>query len=233
MQSSIFSHTEIKRLYRFFVLREYLHSCNTSGLYKISVIRQCAAVTGISYNTLRLDINWFARIELLVKANGLIKLNVLKKPFKSIASIFDIHRHQIAVRKNPAIFLADLYKSKIIFGNFLIQAYKIAEEIKDEKLRKKYLKSVRSNKTLLGERQGIFFSIRTTGKLFNKCSTTGWKYIERLHGHGILERKKNYAMLFHVSRINEVRQAENLYGKLTIRDGIVYERLQNSYRFNF
>jgi hypothetical protein len=228
------THIEVKRFYRYCLMREYLHTVNSAGLYHINQVRNCARVTRLSYNTLRNDINIFADMGLLVRANGFVKLHRLSDSLKSLHTLFKLNRQEIEKQSNPALYFADLYKKKIVFANVIAQSFMEAEKINDEKLKRKYLKHIRQKKAPVGVKEGIFLSLRTIGNIFDRGKTTAYKFIERMNNTAILKIKKNISSaLCPAIRINDLRKAENLCGRLFVKDGFVFERLQNSYQFNF
>lgn len=226
-----FSQSDIKRLYRFFLLREQFHNLNTCGLYKVSLLKKAAEKAGLKYHTVRADISYLETRGGIVKENGYIKLNTLKGEIKRLYRLWIRLRKDIEASDKPAIYLSDLYKRKIIYGNVIAQANKEVDKLNEKGSRNKLLQTVKDNKTSIGERQGIYLSLETIGRLLNRSKTTAFSYIKRIHETGIMSRQLNLRFVCGVDELVFARAAENLYGRLKVKDGKVYERLQNSYTF--
>jgi hypothetical protein len=230
-QIPVFTHVEAKRLYRFFVFRKYLLSVNTSGLYEVSQIKKCANNSDLSYSTLKDDMKRFQEMELIVIANGFIKINRLEKQVASLWNTFSNHTSLLADSKTPAILFSDLYKERIIKKNVFSQVRMEAAKCSETNGRK-LRKLVRHSKQKIGARTGVNLSVGTIGIFFGRTKGTGHRYIERMHATGVIKRFRNNKQLeIPFDQLSQVRKAENLYGRLFTRDGKVYERLMNSYLF--
>jgi Fic family protein len=225
------SQSDLKKIFRYCLLRQFLLSTDTSGLYPIKSVKSCATTCKISYNTLRRDIAWFAARGLLIKANGFIKLNTLKGSNKKLYNLFIQHETEIRQSKTPAIFFSDLYKKRLLWNNVILQAKKEAAKHESHN-GKKLLKIVRNSSTVIGENQGIYLSLNTIGKILGRSKTTAFKYIDRLHKSDILPRRRRSGYICHVGDPILPDAMKNLYGRLFIKDGQVYQRLQNGYIFN-
>jgi hypothetical protein len=229
----IFSQVDIKKLYRFFLLRQHLHdTVGTSGLYCTAELHKAAKAIGINYNTIKRDIKFFSSNGIVIKSRAHFKLNRLESDFKRVYRLWLRFKVEAANDNNPAVYFSDLYKRNIIHRNIICQAYKEAEKIQDPGQRSKYLKIVKGSKTPIGARQGIYLSTGTIGRLLGRCRATAHKYMSRINDSGIIIVQKNYKRVCDASQLEFARRAENLYGRLFIRNGNVYERLQNSYLFN-
>jgi hypothetical protein len=228
---AVLTHIEAKRIYRFFVIRKYLLSGNSSGLYKISQLKKCAIDTGLSYTTLRDDIKSFRTMRLIMVGNGHIKVNRLQREFRSLWNMFISNGSLLAQSKSPAVLFSDLYKEKIIKRNVYTQIRMEASKCSEGNGRKLW-RLVRNSKQKVGEKTGVNLSVGTVGSLFGRTKGTGHRYIERMHAAGIIRRFKNSKQLeIPFDQFNQVRKTENLYGRLFTKDGKVFERLMNSYIF--
>jgi hypothetical protein len=228
---AFFTHIEAKKIYRFFVIRNYLLSVNSSGLYKISQLKKCAIDTGLSYTTLREDIKRFRTMSLIMVGDGYIKVNKLQKEFRSLWNMFINNESNFAESKAPAVLFSDLYKEKIIKRNVFTQIKMETAKCSEANGRKLW-RLVRNSKQKVGEKTGVNLSVGTIGNLFGRTKGTGHRYIERMHALGIIRRFRNSRQLeIPYDQFNQVRKAESLYGRLFIRDGKVFERLMNSYIF--
>jgi len=229
----IFSQVDIKKLYRFFLLRQYLHeTVGTSGLYCTGEIHKASKAIGINYNTIKRDVNFFSSNGIVIKSRAHLKLNRLESDFKKVYRLWLRFRDEAAKHSNPSLYFSDVYKRNILHRNIISQAYREADKIQDPGHRSKYLKIVIGNKTPIGARQGIYLSTGTIGRLLGRCRATAHKYMTRINDSGIIIVQKNYERVCDASQLEFARRAENLYGRLFIRNGNVYKRLQNSYLFN-
>jgi len=227
--NKIYTHVELKRLYRYFVVRKYLLSLNTSGLYCLSDIKQCAKTTGISYTTLRDDLKWFNGHELVTIVKKRFRINTLPTRLNSILRLFNNNERLLQESKTPAITFSDLYKNSIIKKNVTTQVYKVC---KDPKIAKKTSRQIRRAKTRIGLKgDGIYLSHKTIGNLFGRSRYTACRYIKRMHDTNIINKKRESKRLGTIKDYPEIRTTEGLYGRVFIKRGIVYERLQNSYLF--
>lgn len=226
----IYTHSNIKKFYRFCLLRQYLLTLNSSGLYNIGQVKLCSIACKIPYNTLRADLSWFVAIGVLWRVKNNMKLIRLTKNYKSLYGLYIKYEGQISKSETPAIYFADLYKRKKIYNNIICQIKREANKC-DPINGKKLLKLVKTSKAEIGEKHGVHFSLGTIGHLFGRSKTTAYKYIERLNLNGIVKRKRNSAFICHLNEYHYHRKAEKLYGRLFVRSSKVYERLLNSYMF--
>lgn len=225
-----YTHSYIKKFYRFCLMRQYLLTLNSSGLYNIKQVRLCSIVSKIPYNTLRADLSWFVSNGVLRKDKNNLKLIRLSRTHQSLYGLYIRYAGQISDSKTPAIFFADLYKRKQIHSNVIYQVKK--EAAKSDPINgKKLLKLVNHSKAELGEKQGVYLSLGTIGRLLGRSKTTAYKYMERLNMNAIVGRIKNRAFICHSKEYYYHRKTDKLYGRLFVRNGEVYERLLNSYVF--
>lgn len=226
----IYTHSNIKKFYRFCLMRQYLLTLDSSGLYNIKHLKLCSIACKIPYNTLRADLSWFVAIGVLWRGRNNLKLIRLGKQYKSLYGLYIRYEGQISQSNTPAIYFADLYKRKKIHNNIICQIKREATKC-DPINGKKLLKLVKTSKAKIGEKQGVYLSLGTIGRLFGRSKTTAYKYIERLNLNGIVKRIRNSAFICHLSEYQYHRKTEKLYGRLFVRSGKVYERLLNSYMF--
>jgi hypothetical protein len=190
-----------------------------------------APFVGVSYATLRSDIKYFQSKQLIMKKGSYIKLNRLIGIYSRLSKLYKQRRDKIQLTEKPAVYFADLFKSKVIFANVVSQACKEADKISDRKIARKYLKQVRSAKTFLGLKEGINLAVKTIGKLLGRSKVTAQKYVTRMHDEGIIRKKGNRMAVCTIEYLKVARKQESVQGRLFIDKGIVYERLTNSYFF--
>ena len=228
-QTDALDQTYLKKYYRFCLFRQFLLSINSSGHYHISCISQCAKETGLSYNTLRADIRWFCEQNLIIKRADFIRLKTLTNSRKWLYDYYIAHESEINGHKSPALYFSDTYKKTVIFYNVTLQLNHEASRC-EESIGRKLKKLVNIQKVEVGERLGVYLALSTIGRLLDRGKSTAHKYINRMNSDGTLIRKKNFHYLGQVSDILKFK-IDELYGRLTTRNGAVYERLQNSYIF--
>lgn len=239
------SHVYLKGYYNFFQLRHHLHnesrvmsngqiitcSNNTTGLYSTNDIKRACHDAGLKYNTIRQQLRTFQKWGLLQrnKAKQIIKIHKLTGDARKLHVVFDRHFKAITAAKNPAVYFADLLKIKQIKSNIHRQAFKEAGKCKDRHNGKKLTEIVRDSKQPIGKKQGINLSLGTIGRTLGRSRTTAFKHIERMHRQGLIERRKHSIYVCDANQFKDCRKALNLYGRLFVRNGLVFERLQNSY----
>lgn len=225
----------VKRFFRYCLLREHLHQLNTSGVYHISEIQKCSAATNVPYNTLRLDISQFYKLGLITKNGKHLSLHGLERRIKSLYELFKKHREQIQEHEtinDQALFFSDLVKKRILYHNIIAQA-KVEASKRGVKEGRVYMKTVKRQGTQLGESLDLHLSIGTIARLLNRSKKTAWEYVERLNESGIVKRRKmNPEYICHVSEMPYLKKIEDLYGRITVRNYGVYKRKANEYIFN-
>lgn len=231
---------ELRRLRRYFIVREMLHNANTSGLYFVSW-HSLARVSGFRIETIRADFAQAQRLGICIigkhKGKQFLKLNQLRGSIGKAFDLFTRHRSEIETDKNPDRYFAGLYQRKVIWSNVYLQALNESRNLSKTDKRK-FLKTVNDSKNSVGVRHGIRLSVSTIGRLLNRSKATACKYVLQMHSAGIIERKRNGKYLGPASEINSIRRELEYskgegysYNRLYIVGGLVYERLQNSYRF--
>lgn len=229
----VLSHTDLKKLYSFIRVRECLLSMSDSGFYSICNMRTACRSALVNYNTFRGNLKWYSDRGLLLvnKNKSCFKLNRLEKHYRIALSIYKRQQDAILLSKCPAIFFADLYKSKLMWGEVNRQAGAIASKI-DKSSGKKFLETVRKSRRPIGESERIFIPLSKVGELIGKSKQTAWRSVERMNASRIIWRKRNTKEICDVSDLRPARRALELYGRITTKKGIVYERKLNSYFFN-
>lgn len=230
----IYDQVYFKRLCRFFILRDFLLTENTSGLYRLSssLIWKASKATGICYNTIKKDLSLFASYRLITWANGFIKLNKITYFTEREQSLYKKFRNEIKRSHKPPLYFSDLYKRKVIFSNVVKQSFKEAEKINDERLKVKYRASIRRSKAVIGANKGIRLSIKTISKILNKKSpSSGFRYVASMNKNRIVTRIKRRATVPAAQKIEHLKNQEGFRGRLFFENGELVERLQNDYIF--
>lgn len=222
------SHVEAKKYFRFFYLVDQFHQINTSGLYTETQLKSCVKFT----TTVRRDLKDWELLGLLLKRGHYIKLHKMSGRVLKMFRLYQQRKDEILLQPNPAVFFADLLKRSAIRAAVKKQAMKEADKIHDTVTRRKYLKIVGHGRTSIGAMQGINLSVETIAKIFGRTKATGHRYITRMNSSRVIRVKKHSRAICHQNEIAIVRKTENLYGRVFIKDGFVYERLANSYQFN-
>jgi len=215
------------------MVREYLINKSGSGLYRNRDFREACEAVGVNYNTVRSQFEFFEFYGLLVrnKQKGFIKIVELTGKIGRLYKLFKTHRKAICASSNPKVYFADLWKARLIKTNIVSQAYREAGKCKDSNNGKKLLKIVRGSRTPLGKKQGINLSLMTIGKVLGRTKGTAHRTIARMAREGIMNVEKRSLFVCEASEFDRHKRTENLYGRLFIREGKVFERLQNSYAF--
>lgn len=227
------SHVNLKKVYDWFLIREYLLSVNSSGLYDICEFKKACEATKINYNTARARISCFESCGLLVrnKAAGVIKIVELTGNVERLYNLFERHRNDIEQSKNPKVYFADLWKRRLIKSNVVSQAFKEAEKCNDRNIARKYLRTVKGSNTQIGASSGINLALSTIGNIIGRSKATAHRAVERMNGEGMIKVKKQSLFVCHVSQVEYFKRKDNLYGRLFVDDFKVFERMQNVYSF--
>ena len=219
---------DLKRLYRFFLFREALLQRNTSGLYTLETIRSCIRITP----TMRRDLKDWCRLRLIEKKGSYIKLNKLTGTNAAMHKTFCNFRMEIESAESSGVYFADLYKKRIIHAYAIAQAYKEKEKIEDDRTAKKYLKHVRSNIAFLGVKEGIYLAFSNIGRLLGRSRTTSHKAITRMRKSALIKSKQMIQFTgYRAHEFEQYRKASGTYGRLLVKNGLIYQRLANSYCF--
>ena len=227
-----YNQIEIKRFYRFLRVREWYHSFNTSGFYDKNRLSLCAKDCNLSYNTLRVDLKQWNKEGILSIHGNKLRFHALSGSNKTLFRHFQTFRADIIKAKNPALHFCNIIKTKHFFTYMYAQGLNEANKIQDQKIRRKYLRTVKNSKTSLGVNTGMNVSINTIGRIFGKSKTTGHKYVEQMQKAKLLTVNKHYEPLCNVEDFSLRLRYQYINRTVTnYEEGIVYERKQNSYRF--
>jgi Mn-dependent DtxR family transcriptional regulator len=223
----------VKRFYRFIRQRGFLLSIDSSGLYQKNLLKDGAAVTGISYNTIRADLKSLEKDGLIEICNKkLIRLKKMSGYYHKLYITYSNNRDDINNHPKPSLYFSDLVKSKILRTYLLSQANMESKKIIDPTIKRKYLKTVKSTTTALGVSHGINASLTTISKVFGKSKITAFNYINNMKSSGIISVKRKSRFICKVwefttdiwkNFINRTFYNEKDYG--------IYERLPNAYLF--
>src|SRR5688572_6005598 len=107
------THVNLKRFYRYCLLRQHLLSVSDSGVYSYSIesLKELCYSTGLNYNTLiRTDLAFFEKAGLLYKRGSFITLQTLSSKNKSLYRAYINYETEIRQSKRPGIYFADLFK---------------------------------------------------------------------------------------------------------------------------
>lgn len=238
-QNNFRTQHELKRFFRFCLLRQYLLNVSGSGVYRYSIsgLKDLCYSTGINYTTLRkTDLIYFERTGLLFKRGSFITLVSLERKNRILYDAFIKFETEIRQSKKPAFYFADLIKEKFIWKNVLTQVRMEAKKL-DEKTGRKLIQSVRRKNVRIGDRNrpsgcldqdlnfkpvkhdkyGVFLSLRVIGRIFKRSKTTAYKYIQSISDNELLKVEKD----------------KTLTKKLTKHGLPYYRRNQNKYVFNW
>jgi hypothetical protein len=220
---------EIKRFFRYCLLRQYLLNLSDSGvyLYSLSGLKELCHSIGINETTFRKsDLPFFEKTGLLYRSGAYMTLKRLSRRNRTLYNYFIRFEAEIRSAKNPACYFADVNKKRLIWKNVQTQVKMISKKTLDPKSGIKLMQSVRRNNARLGDRLdenstgdrfGLFLSLRGIGKTLNRCKTTAWKYIERMKETELLKVEKD-------------KRPKKM---LTKQGFIFFRRSQNIYVFNW
>ena len=235
------THVNLKRFYRYCLLRQYLLSLSEAGVYSYSIdsLKELCYSTGLNYNTLiRSHLPFYEKAGLLSRSGPYIILKRLPAKTKTLYTTFIRFETEIRNSKKPEIYFADIFKKKQLWKGLMTQANNVARKTLDKDTGKKYLQTVKRNNarfgvsgngsmytsqqndvpvTTTGDHYGLYLSLRLSGKILGRSKTTAYKYINRLGDSDLLKVYKDKKPVITVTK-----------------DGsLSHRRKQNSYVFNW